>query len=83
MQRTQRLNGMLRFVEHDAAGRMERMVAGPGEVVGQLGDPRLVRHGRDADTARSPAARSDLRRGRRGRGTSARPWCSTARARRS
>ena len=34
------------LVEHDAAGRVKRMIAGPRQVVGQLLDARLVRHRR-------------------------------------
>ena len=36
----------VRLVEHDPARRVERLVAGGREVVGELLDPRLVRHGR-------------------------------------
>ena len=35
----------VRLVEHDPARRVERVVAGCREVVGELLDPRLVRHG--------------------------------------
>ena len=35
----------VRLVEHDPARRVERPVAGRREVVGELLDPRLVRHG--------------------------------------
>ena len=34
-----------RLVEHDPAGGVERVVAGGGEIVGELLDPRLVRDG--------------------------------------
>ena len=72
----------VRLVEHDPARRVERPVAGCREVVGELLDPRLVRHGRDAGRARSPAARSGPRPGRRARGRAAPRACSTAPARR-
>ena len=72
----------VRLVEHDPARRVERVVPGRREVVGELLDPRLVRHGREAGRARSPAARSGPRRARRAPGRAARPGCSRAPARR-
>ena len=45
-QRMQVLERWVRLVEHDPARRVERPIAGGREVVGELLDPRLVRHGR-------------------------------------
>ena len=46
MQRMQVENGMLFFVQHDAAGGVKRLVAGAHQIVAELLDARLVRDGR-------------------------------------
>ena len=46
-QRTQRAVGHVVLGEHHAAGRVERLVPGRGEVVGELLDARLVADGRE------------------------------------
>ena len=70
--------GHVLLVQHDPAGRVERMEAGRRQIVGQLLDARLVGDRPETDMARSPAARSDPRRARRGPGRAARPGCSRA-----
>ena len=73
---------MFCLVEHDPAGRVERVVAG-GRRAGRRAAGSAARATRPgAGTARSPAARSDPRRARRAPGRAARPACSRARARR-
>ena len=72
----------VRLVEHDAARRVERVVAGRGELVRRAAGCAARARRPGAGTARSRAARSDPRRALRAPGRAARPACSTAPSRR-
>ena len=77
------LRGRVVGQQPDAARGVERVIAGPLQVVRELLDARLVDQGRERDTARWRGPRSRPRRGCRGPRTAARPSCSTAPCRRT